>query len=79
MADYREVFGPGVSFYGTPTHSGFHVTGQAILSIPPRLRRSDYSPYGWFEEDCDWAIVALCFPSLFPQADPSRRKEKSDA
>jgi hypothetical protein len=35
--------------------------------MPKPLR--DFKPFAgrnWYEEDCDWAIVALAFPQHFP-------------
>ena len=68
-SDYREQTPvPGVTFYGTPSHGGYHVTGPALDRIPAQFRESKYTPGypGWFEEDCDWAIVAVFIPEAFP-------------
>lgn len=34
----------------------------------PRVLREikPFAGLGWYEEDCDWAIVALAFPQFFP-------------
>ncbi len=63
-ADSREVYSPEVSFYSTPSHGGFRVTGASLKRIPSKYRAGLGNP-GWFEEDCDWAIVAFFNPSLF--------------
>lgn len=68
VADSVEVAGDGVVFYGTPSHGGYHVTGAALERIPPQFREASCAPgwFGWFEEDVDWAIVAVYFPEYFP-------------
>jgi hypothetical protein len=36
--------------------------------MPKPLR--DFKPWAgpnWYEEDCDWSIVALAFPQFFPE------------
>ena len=62
--------GPGVVFYSTAGHGGYHVTGAAAERMRrdfPEVWASDdaYAPDGWFEEDCGWCAVALCFPGYF--------------
>lgn len=66
-------FGSGIICYGTASHGGFHVPPSLLAKIPDYLQTAD--PYtdgtkGWFEEDCAWAIVTVCFPERFQQ--PSR-------
>ena len=56
---------PDVIRYDTPSHGGYHVTGSALDRIPAQFR-DGFAGYGWFEEDCDWAIVAWFLPELFP-------------
>ena len=75
MADSRENYAPGVSFYSTPGHGGFRVTGAALARIPAQLRQTAYAPRGWYEEDCDWAIVALAFPELFTESERDQAQE----
>lgn len=53
-----------MSFYSTPSHGGYRVTGASLERIPEKYRRMFAGP-GWFEEDCDWAIVAFFLPELF--------------
>jgi hypothetical protein len=67
----------GVYFVSTASHGGYYVTPDAIDAIPGDWREATFNRQGcngWFEEDCDWAIVALTFPRLFgPQALDSAR------
>jgi hypothetical protein len=60
-ADVRYDYAPGIACYSTPGHGGFKVNAELNLLIPGYMNRVD----GWYEEDCDWAIVATCFPSAF--------------
>lgn len=55
------VFADGVICYSTAGHGGFHLAANRNAKVDPRLRR----PGGWYEEDLEWAIVALTFPHLF--------------
>ncbi|HPA47469.1 MAG TPA: hypothetical protein PK395_17010 [bacterium] len=62
MSDSQEAYGPGITFYGTPGHGGFKVFKKLNRQIHESCRIED----GWYEEDCDWAIVAVHFPDRFP-------------
>ena len=57
-----------ITFYVTPSHGGFHVTGSSARQIPQPWRDLAEKRAGepnWYEEDGDWAGVALTFPALF--------------
>lgn len=54
-------YGPGVIYHSTAGHGGFHLSADRNRLVDPALRRD--SP--WYEEDNEWAIVALTFPDLF--------------
>lgn len=61
-------FGAGIILYGTASHGGFHVSASLLNRIPDYLQTADvYAPgdAGWYEEDCAWAIVVVCFPERF--------------
>lgn len=64
-AQEKIPYAPGVTFYGTPSHGGFKVSKSAMALMPPHLRTAD----GWYEEDCEWSMVALAFPHLFKPED----------
>ena len=51
----------GIVFFGTSSHGGFRVYKKYNKQIPKYMR----SPVGWYEEDCDWAKVAVVFPQHF--------------
>ncbi|WP_404406959.1 DUF7007 domain-containing protein [Pelagibacterium halotolerans] len=55
------VFAEGVVCHSTAGHGGFHLAADRNAKVDRRLRR----PGGWYEEDAEWAIVALTFPHLF--------------
>jgi hypothetical protein len=57
----------GIIRYDTASHGGYYVSPERILQMPKPLR--EFKPFAganWYEEDCDWAIVALAFPQFFP-------------
>jgi len=57
---------PGITRYTTASHGGIKLSNKRRASMPAILR--DIEPFagpGWYEEDCDWAIVVLAFPEYF--------------
>ena len=69
QADSAEPRGKmGIFFYSTPSHGGFYVPEPMLRDIPVEWRNASFNGQGksgWFEEDCDWCMVALTFPALF--------------
>ena len=63
-----EAYGEGVTCVGTAGHGGFKLDGRRNREMPDALR----SPGGWYEEDSEWARVALGLPALF--TDRERRQ-----
>lgn len=57
-ADSVHRYSDGIAFVSTSSHGGFKVPAKLNRRIPPPLRKGD----GWYEEDCEWAIVALFHP-----------------
>jgi len=55
------VFAEGIACHSTAGHGGFQLAGDRNAKVDPRLRNSN----GWYEEDAEWAIVAITFPNLF--------------
>lgn len=55
----------GIVMIDTASHGGIKVSDDLLAKMPEALRRTPYSGGGWFEEDCDWAFVAVCFPDAF--------------
>ncbi|RDL47802.1 hypothetical protein BLJAPNOD_05525 [Ensifer sp. M14] len=55
------VYAEGVVAHMTSGHGGFHLSTERNAKVHPLLRKD----MPWYEEDCEWAIVAICFPDLF--------------
>ncbi|WP_419906371.1 DUF7007 domain-containing protein [Hoeflea sp.] len=55
------VFAEGIACHSTAGHGGFHLAADPNAKVAPRLRNAN----GWYEEDAEWAIVAITFPDLF--------------
>jgi hypothetical protein len=71
-SDHEKPYGEGITFYGTPSHGGFRLLAAQNQQIPGYFRKASFNGMGqsgWYEEDCDWAIVAVCFPELFTAED----------
>ena len=60
-----------ILFVSTASHGGYYVPPHASELILPEYRkraeRWSGSPH-WYEEDCEWASVAVTFPDLFTEA-----------
>ena len=77
-ADHVEKIGEGVVQVGTPSHGGIGVDREVAAKRLTAAARAQAITQGgryWFEEDCDWAIVAAEFPEHFPDVDPDKVKE----
>lgn len=80
QSDGQQKYGHGIRFVSTPSHGGLCVDGELMQKMPKAFisgndRFAQQRAAGWFEEDCDWAFVAISFPSHFsPQqvADATR-------
>jgi hypothetical protein len=55
------AYAEGVVFHSAASHGGFHLSEERNTLVDHRLLRHN----GWYEEDAEWAIVALTFPNLF--------------
>lgn len=65
-ADYSKAVAPGITWYSTPGHGGYHVDDEQNAKIKALFPNAKiWAGNGWYEEDCDWALVALAFPELF--------------
>ena len=60
-AQSMQELGEGVVLYGTAGHGGIKLDAARNRKVEHRLRIKG----GWYEEDCDWAIVCHTFPELF--------------
>ena len=71
-SQHIEVKEPGLYFVSTSSHGGFKVETPLLDKIPADWRRASFNGQGiggWFEEDCDWSLVALTFPQHFTAGD----------
>lgn len=66
------TYADGVVFYSTASHGGFKLDDARNAAVPDPLRHED----GWYEEDEDWAKVAVAFPALFTSLE-RRHAEKT--
>jgi hypothetical protein len=64
-AETARLQGEGVVFYSTPSHGGFRLDARRNAQIPERWRNESR----WYEEDWQWAKVAVSFPELFADDD----------
>ena len=60
-AQHAERYIRGITWYSTAAHGGFKVCAGLNARIPEYMRDAG----GWYEEDCDWSIVATVFPEAF--------------
>ena len=59
----------GIVWVTTPSHGGFWLSPAAREQMPATLRAiAPFAGAGWYEEDCDAAIIPLAFPHLFTPA-----------
>ncbi|TPP05050.1 DUF7007 domain-containing protein [Rhizobium glycinendophyticum] len=61
------IYADGVIAHSTAGHGGFHLSADRSGKVHPLLRKD--TP--WYEEDSEWAIVALSFPDLFTRYERS--------
>jgi hypothetical protein len=67
QAQTSEEIAPGIIRYETPSHGGYYLSPERVAEMPKPLR--EFTPFAgpnFYEEDCDWSIVALAFPQYFP-------------
>ena len=55
------IYAEGVVSHSTDGHGGFKLSAERNRQVHPMLR----SKGGFYEEDAEWAIVAITFPNLF--------------
>ena len=69
VADTAEHIGLGVYLVTTPSHGGYYLPPAVNARVPAHWQAITWNNgqgrEGWYEEDCDWALVALAVPELF--------------
>ncbi|MDI7861933.1 hypothetical protein MRS76_08190 [Rhizobiaceae bacterium n13] len=61
------IYAEGIVAHVTAGYGGFHLSADRNARVHPLLRKD--TP--WYEEDCEWAIVAISFPDLFTRYERS--------
>lgn len=56
---------PGIWHVTTASHGGIGLSSERYAAMPENMKATTYSSGGWYEEDCDWALVAMVFPEAF--------------
>lgn len=60
-SQHATIYADGIVSHTTSGHGGFHLSPARNVKVPTALRNTS----GWYEEDAEWAIVALTFPDVF--------------
>lgn len=53
----------GIVCVGTASHGGIYLSPSLNVAMPDVFRCES----GWYEEDCEWALVALIYPDAFSE------------
>lgn len=59
--DQAKTLADGIVSVSTASHGGIRLSSELNDAMPPAFKSSDC----WYEEDCDWALVALIHPEAF--------------
>ncbi len=65
-----EVLAPGIVSCSTSSHGGYFVDSKVNACIPTLIKAASHCGNGfdgWYEEDCDWALVVVCVRKNFDQ------------
>ncbi len=66
VADSVEEVAPGIKWYETPSHGGIGLDRERTRLFQTRFAGvRPFAGESWFEEDCDWSLVVLCWPEHF--------------
>ena len=66
VPDSVRCIAAGIWWVSTPSHGGYWLSPDRLAAMPEPFKvLKTFGSVGpqWFEEDCDWAIVALAFPA----------------
>jgi len=64
-ADFAKVIAPGIGWVGTPGHGGVKLSQAVNARMPDYMRLKG----GWYEEDCEWALVYVAMAADLREAD----------
>jgi len=63
-SQFKKEIAPGIVFYATSGHGGFHIINTLNQLVPEKWRlRGKF--YCWYEEDLGWAPLKATFPKQF--------------
>jgi hypothetical protein len=62
------LLAPGIYSYTTRSHGGIWLDATRNAAVPYAWKAASFAGRGldgWYEEDCDWSLVAGVFPAAF--------------
>jgi hypothetical protein len=66
FAQHTKKYADGIVSYSTAGHGGFRLDAERQAIVDSRLPAfKSFAGRQWYEEDQDWAIVAIMFPECF--------------
>ena len=66
QSDTQREVAPGITSHSTASHGGYHLDRQRQARVEKRFPAfRTFAGGPWYEEDQDWAVVALAFPEHF--------------
>jgi hypothetical protein len=73
-----EKIAEGIDFVSTAGHGGMKLSADNNAKVPLSWREASFKQQGlqgWYEEDCDVAMVMITFPMCFSENNVARAKE----
>lgn len=64
---HQHEIAPGIVRVMTAGHGGLVLSPERLQAMPNRYKLNEYGTGRYFEEDCEWALVALAFPDEFSE------------
>jgi hypothetical protein len=61
---HQEDLAEGIAIVSTAGHGGVWLSARRLEELEKKLGHVHIEGR-WFEEDCDWAVVAIVFPEAF--------------
>lgn len=73
-SDHVNVIADGIESHSTPSHGGLWLSNERLKKMPDIVAEANGNGR-WFEEDSDWALVAVSFPECFNSDTVNNAKE----
>lgn len=64
-------YASGINSYSTSSHGGFKLSANKNQIVPDYMRNDN----GYYEEDCEWSIIATVFPEFFTDLEKENAKK----